>query len=64
MTTPTIKIETLTHTQGKKSGQTFYSVWFWLDNKAAHIGYFNTKREAEWAGEAVMKAVELTRQAI
>lgn len=58
--TPTLKIETVT----RDTGLDFYSVWFWIDGNCAHVGHFDTKFEAEWAGQAVMEAVELTRKAI
>ena len=62
--TPNIEIETFTQKRGEKAGQTFYSVWFWVEGKCVHIGFFDSHFEAERAGDKVLEAVELTRHAI
>ena len=58
--TPTTKIETIT----SKTDNDFYSVWFWVDGNCVHVGHFDSEWEAQRAAQAVMEAVELTRQAI
>lgn len=58
--TPRIEITELDGDKGK-----YYSVWFWIDDSlTTHIGYYDSRIEAKWAGNAVIEAVEKTREAI
>lgn len=56
----TIEIDSFTMT----AGNIVWTAWFWLDGKPVHLGHFDSKVEAEWAGRAAQKVAALQREFI